>query len=146
MCSIFRFLDYQGWFGDLFHCSLVNSHWLFHTWNPNCKYYNDLTNLIFKTQQQCNINSDNRCTRTWQRVVNAKYIRFRLVNKHEIKNNLIVNRLAMLDTVEQIDGQCIARKHLPMLKIILHKNHRKIRRFELRSTTIEIIKSKIHFD
>ena len=43
MCLIFQFLDFGHRFDDdLFHCSLVNSHWLYHVWNLNSIYKVDL--------------------------------------------------------------------------------------------------------
>ena len=37
MCKIFHYLYYSFEFdGDLFECSLVNSHWLYHAWDINC--------------------------------------------------------------------------------------------------------------
>ena len=36
MCKIFHCLQYSNQFdGDLFECSLVNSHWLYRVWDIN---------------------------------------------------------------------------------------------------------------
>lgn len=40
MCFIFQFMEIkQDFTGDLINCSLVCSHWLYQTWNPNSLYY-----------------------------------------------------------------------------------------------------------
>ena len=54
MSTIFQHLKWQRRYreefdGDLLHCSLVNSIWLYHSWNINSVYYVDLTTLIYET-------------------------------------------------------------------------------------------------
>ena len=73
-----------------------------------------------------------KTTRTWQRVMNSKYIRFRLVSgRHPIPSKFVLNKVSMLTKAERIDGQC-AEKHLPILKVSMEKCRYKIDRYELR--------------
>ena len=69
MCSIFQFLEYDEDFtGDLYHCSLVNSYWLYNSWNPNCIYHLNekvMTTLLLYDDWY---NSD------WNRLIHAKSI------------------------------------------------------------------------
>ena len=75
MCYIFQYLQYGYKFNnDLFKCSLVNSHWLYHVWNINSIYDVDLYKLIVETLK-CKENNENSVVfRTWQRLISAKSI------------------------------------------------------------------------
>ena len=91
MCLIFQFLDYDN--GELFNCSLVNSHWLYHSYNPNSVYRVNLTKLIQKTlsaSKQKTKNDNNDCknrqfiisslSTSWQHVINARDVTIELNN------------------------------------------------------------------
>ena len=40
MSQIFQYLEWgMGFDKDLYSCSLVSSHWLYHSWNVNSAYY-----------------------------------------------------------------------------------------------------------
>ena len=52
MCLIFQFLSYGSKFdGDLIQCSLVNSHWLYHSWHPNSVVSANLIHLVRQTEK-----------------------------------------------------------------------------------------------
>ena len=74
MSHIFQYLIWGIKFNkDLFQCSLVNSHWLYHSWNINSVYYANLQKLIYQTVYY-NENDENSVTRMWQRLIHAKSI------------------------------------------------------------------------
>ena len=61
MCLIFQFVRLDETFdGDLTACSLVNSHWLYQSWNPNSIYYSCLSTLVKNTVRLFAMASKNR--------------------------------------------------------------------------------------
>lgn len=80
MCTIFKYVDcgnkliyHRGTLkGDLFKCSLVCSHWLYHTWNPNVVHYfvmNDIATETIKPN-----NSQHSIITAWQRIVGVQSV------------------------------------------------------------------------
>ena len=111
MTSIFEYLEWgRNFDDDLFCCSLVNSGWLYHSWNVNSVYYVDLTTLLSK-QLACarNIYEDN-ITRLWQRLVRAKSV-YIFLEKDYIPNfvlsdvtlKLLLNRLGVLKNIQKLN-------------------------------------------
>ena len=50
MCLIFQYIRCDAKFnGELFECSLVCSHWLYHVWNPKSIYHISLTEIVRQT-------------------------------------------------------------------------------------------------
>ena len=76
MTNIFEYLQYQHYFkpmfiGDLNNCSLVNSYWLYHSFNINSIYHFELSGewdgMLYSKTSKCIANNDNNITRIWQR-------------------------------------------------------------------------------
>ena len=97
ICSIFQYLEYGYKFdGDLVSCSLVNSCWLYHSWNINAVYHVDLGALMDITVKY-NENDENNILRIWQRLINVKSI-----EKHfPSLNKLLLSKLLLLRNVEK---------------------------------------------
>ena len=110
MCKIFQYLEYQRTFdGDLFNCSLVNSCWLYHSWNVNSVYYVDLNKLIDKTlkfeYKNKKDGNNNNITRMWQRLIHAKSIYVSCWHALYLKSpitQLLLNRISLLRKVEKM--------------------------------------------
>ena len=143
MCLIFQFLtdmmasDKYSW--ELTNCSLVNSQWLYHAWNPNSIYYVCLDKLIIDTIDSIKDDNEqmkNVLTRMWQRIVNVKEIHFDLSKLNLDMDTslnpppLLLNRLCMLRNIEIIDGHCCV-EYLSVLKALLHKCKDKLVKFEI---------------
>ena len=156
MCCIFQYLP---WFEDLFHCSLVNSHWLFYAWNINSIYYADLSKLLYLTSKYDN-NDDNTVTRTWQRLLNAKWINittpgyggsrmkadtFSKLPLHapKIASNLLSIRRLSLFFLHKYDQSMLVFWQL--LRPIIKKNNTKVvlTRIELSTDEINVLHDTI---
>ena len=106
MTHIFQYLRfYTNLNGDLFGCSLVNSHWLYHSWNVNSVYYVSLEKLIEQTYKYGYKNDhENNILRMWQRIMNVKDIYFRYYSWDEYKvTELVLNRLLMIKNVRNVN-------------------------------------------
>ena len=69
MYLIFQYLDF--WNGELYNCTLVDTHFLYQIWNSTSLYKVKLKSLILKTLD-CQMGDENMCTRMWQRITNCK--------------------------------------------------------------------------
>ena len=131
MCNIFQFLT----FCELLNCSLVDTHWLYHTWNINSVYYVDLTNLVSKTGKSVHAGNYNYYARIWQRIVNARSIVLRLLATNKLtdfNHDKLINRVSMLGNVEKIGGICKNEPgDIAILKTIINKCKNKIRHYSL---------------
>ena len=80
MCYIFEFIELESHFtGDLINCGLVNSHWLYQSWNTNLIYPFGLDKLISDTIHlwlRSDIKNDVASAHIgkWQRIANVKSI------------------------------------------------------------------------
>ena len=104
MCQIFEYLEWgYGIYLDLFSCSLVNSHWLYHSCNLNCVYFARLDKLMKKTIKYKK-KEDNNVTRMWQRLIHAKSIHIRLNEIYFSQKELmlIMSKLSLLRYVERV--------------------------------------------
>ena len=90
MCLIFQFVELEeGFTGDLINCSLVNSHWLYQSWNPNSIYHLRLDTLMKNTIKMTR-NMKRNLSRVsdwdrigtlsskWQRVATVKSVRIEI--------------------------------------------------------------------
>ena len=128
MSKIFQHLHFEQWFytGDLIQCSLVNSYWLYHSWNKNSIYYiNCLDKLCEKTlkYEENKDNSNNeenneenekkkkdkqwklkRVTRVWQRLIHLKWLDllWDVGDVNPENDPLVLKKLSMLRKVENV--------------------------------------------
>ena len=99
MNQIFQYLEWGIRFdGDLYSCSLVNSHWLYHVWNPNSVYHVDF-NELFKYYDA----SSRKWTRIWQRLYNVKSVYLRCNPKYHKTTVAKINHLSMFGKVEKVN-------------------------------------------
>ena len=143
MCCVFQFLtdwDDFEFIGDLMNCSLVNSQWLYHVWNPNSKYSMDIRELVCLTAKFYGISDDddddkdgvsiNVISRQWQRYVNVRSIRCHLGgNLSEcVADRLLYDKLSMLGNITHFVGNCgIAT--IDIIKVIMNKCRTKIEKY-----------------
>ena len=125
MYSIFQYLNFWG---ELYNCTFVNSHWLCLVWNSTSLSCVDLTSLI-KRMQRYKQGDENMCTRMWQRVANAKKIQFDL-KSYSYCSDLLLNRLSMLVNVDSINVK-LGVDDISILKALMQKFQNKIRIFVL---------------
>ena len=101
MTHIFQYLEWGWQFNrDLYSCSLVSSHWLYHVLNVNSVYH-----VAFYKLDGGNIDNVNnkKCTRIWQRLYNAKSIEI-IFDVRDSKEALTtVNKLPMFRKIEKVD-------------------------------------------
>ena len=132
MCSIFQFLSDFGRYEmkyELVNCSLVNSHWLYHTWNPNSIYFAALFNLI-----RCTVKfpQNELYSRMWQRFYNAQkvYIYGRYKYSDLKISDFVLNKLGMYSNIRNLDG-FVSPGQLCIIKVIVTKCGNKIERFSI---------------
>ena len=134
MCLIFQFLQYESTFkGDLYSCSLVNSHWLYHCWNPNSVYFVNLSYLFKKTMEQIKSGTRNSCFRTWQRFCNVKSISLNSPAKQDdidddCKEELL-ERMSLMKHVENVCGWYSSSASCNILAHIIVKWQYKIKKY-----------------
>ena len=138
MCLIFQYLNYNN--GELFNCSLVNSYWLYHSYNPNCIYSVNLTKLIKRLIFVNNhVNQNDNCKKqllsfrlatAWQHVINAKMISFKLPKKCDIGNDLL-EKLCLFNNIQSIEA-VLKEKQISVLKAILLNCANKIEYYHVR--------------
>ena len=134
MCLMFQFLvdfDEGGqYIGEISNCSVVCSHWLYHTFNPKSAYYLRLSTIASATANS-DYNIDRNVTRAWQRLWNVREVYFDSLDIDErylIKtSNLLLNKLSMLRNVEKIGCESDFRmEHFITMKLILQNCKEKI--------------------
>ena len=137
MCTIFEFFNYvKNWQGDLFNCSLVCSHWLYHVYNTSLFDIVGFGKLIQNTVYYNYKNNgdvdgdDNNCIRsgalrTWHRLSKLKSLYFGLIDTdHDTTKasqtaiQLLLDKLLIVGNVKKLDGTCTV-KHLEILKRIM---------------------------
>ena len=121
MNQIFQYLKWGHNFDDdLYSCSLVSGHWLYHVWNPNSVYHVDFSNLL----QNYNNDNNRKWRRIWQRLYNVKYVEINFDledNKAAVAavNKLWRARLFMFRTVEKVhifvDGKEVIKFISPIM-------------------------------
>ena len=133
MGVIFSFLIYDyEWKGDLFNCSLVNSHWLYHVYNrPLLKMYHFsklIENTFSYNAKQDNMNSSG--VRMWQRLNKVESIDVYLGGRTPAANELVLNKISVLGNIKSFNGECLP-KHVPMLERIIKNCKEKIEWYSL---------------
>ena len=106
MCLIFQFIYVDDNLkGDLFNCSLVNSHWLYHVYNPSSIHCFDLTQIAHKT-----LEDTPSAIRVWQRLTKAKIIDFNAqidykynINHAKTSFNILLTKLSMFKNITTLD-------------------------------------------
>ena len=129
MCQMFQNFE----FSELINCSLVCSHWLYHTWNKNSLYHVDLTKLIHQTTKCGEKEKDmenNQVVKTWNRIVNAKSVSFSLFEDNATPNGLLLKKLSSLRNLEKINGDCW-QDNISILKSIMVNGKNKIKRYDM---------------
>ena len=119
MCKIFQYLQYfffcRRLKGDLFSCSLVSTHFLYHVWNINSIYHVDLFSMIddvvclASKSSYKHINED-KMSRIWQRFFKAKSVNFTAdwylgdsdTKKEVHARYFLLNKLAMFTNIEKL--------------------------------------------
>ena len=106
MCLIFEYCQFYNdkFPSDVYNCSLVCSHWLYDSFNPNSICHIELEKLIC-TKSLVIDNPKN--SRLWQRMVNVKSLSF---NSYGLDNNryvcmpndFILSKILMLTNIEKI--------------------------------------------
>ena len=95
MCEIFQYLEWGSRFDqDLFECSLVNSCWLYHSWNVNSVYHISLNELIKQKSEQS--------IRTWQRLIHAKSIYISAWTSNIRDWSHILSKLVLVRTIDKV--------------------------------------------
>ena len=139
MSLVLHFLEYGKKFnGDLYHCSLVCSHWLYHVYNPNSVYFVHLGALMgqthsYTTLKSCsdkntNNNGDNSCIRMWQRLTKARGINISC-NFDPTPNEVVFKKLLLFNNVDKIYGYCCINDSASIPRMINEKWWEKIRYF-----------------
>ena len=142
MSSVLQFLKYSNDYtkGDLFNCSLVCSHWLYHVWNPNSIYFLDVDHLftISNSKSESEIN-DHYIASKWQRFINIKKMRFDLQDDDDDDDDdgcvykvsdLLLTRILTFGNIEQLNF-CGDAKHIPILNTIMSQCEDKILKFDV---------------
>ena len=145
MNKIFQYLEFY----HLENCSLVCTHWLYHSWNINSVYHIDCTKLIIHTLR-CQENNiiESSVIRMWQRVVNARSLHFYVAYKQSAKyhwdnlcgngndseyNDLVVlNKLSLLRRIERLDVRC-KENQVILLETILETCKDRIQKLQIES-------------
>ena len=136
MCLVFQFLSDFGedeMILELINCSLVNSHWLYHTWNPNSIYYVALIDLIGGTILHHN---NKLYSRTWQRFYNAQkvYIYSSYNKNHKYlrlkTNDFVLKKISLFGNIRNLDG-FVPDEHVSIIPVLMKKCGDKIERFSL---------------
>ena len=156
MSLIFQWLS----FNDLINCSLVSSHFLYHSFNPNSIYCGELTRLIKLTANKkekekektgkhkqknksekhkngINIDGVTSINRQWQRFINVK--RLELYLSDSDKNyqfsddsiDFLFEKLLLLSNIEEIKA-IITADQFKILQGIINKNTSKITNYDLK--------------
>ena len=135
MCYIFQYLTYSTrWHGDLFWCSLICTHWLYHIWNINSVYFVNLTKLIKATSKYTK-NDENNILRMWQRIVNARsiYLRGTITLLHPVNatnhndNVDVMSKISMLGNVRKLEASLDTKSHsISILKILMQRCEKRI--------------------
>lgn len=150
VCSIFQYLEWGHKFDkDLFSCSLVNSSWLYYSWNVNSVYHMELEELIKATAnlskkkknkkgKKCtsNNNNNNNVIRMWQRLIHTKSIHMCIFEASKIEeSDVLLNKLSSLTNIETIKVEVLFNDRAPVI-IEIHNNDR-----ALNKVIIQAIKS-----
>ena len=148
---IFQFIELNETFtGDLINCSLVNSHWLYQSWNPNSIYKLRLDRLITNTiKMTCNTtvsasnnlekSNDQLCGKDlgrilsskWQRVSNVKSLQIALYRSDKIAGiqlEYLLEKVSMLRSIVDI-SLVVHSIFVALLKPLLYYNKKSIERY-----------------
>ena len=100
MNQIFQYLEWGEEFDeDLYSCSLVSSHWLYHVWNPNSVYF-----VKFNKVVKDDISNSRNWARIWQRLYNVKSIKIEFHLKNSKAALAKVNKLSMFRNADEVEA------------------------------------------
>ena len=134
MSCIFEYLEYGCYFdGDLFSCSLVDSCWLYHSWNVNGVYHVDLDEIVDITQM-FHTNGNSFILRRWQRLIHTKSIKIYAVR---LDCHVVWKKLLLLTNIEELEAafvlydateisrfKLLMKRYAPRLKTCnIHASH-----------------------
>ena len=135
MSLIFHHLEYlRKRDEDLSNCSLVCTHWFYHTFNLNSIYHVNLYYLFF---QQWLSDDKNDCVcnkgkirRLWQRVVNARSVTIVLGRKAPKPDDFLLSQISMVGNIEKL--RCVIfPKHILYLKATMQQCGNNIKDFNV---------------
>ena len=139
MCLIFQFIKLKETFtGDLINCGLVNSYWLYQTWNPNTIYYLCLNRLITNTIRMTrNLKESNDkgskvydldriLSSKWQRVATVKSVHIGLYNS--VPSQYLLEKISMLRSIVDV-SLIISDTYVSLLKALLYYNKENIKEY-----------------
>ena len=144
MYCIFQLLSYKVKIkdkdNDLVHCSLVNSHWLYHVFNANSCYQIDFTMLWNEEKGEAVINKIQ--SRLWQRVIKVKSVnydttilKFSTLSKDKSHDKLL-SKISMLSNVEKIHCQTNPG-HAIVIKALIQQCRKNIKHFDVSVCNIQ---------
>ena len=137
MCCVLQFLSYKVKLADkdndLLHCSLVNSHWLYHVFNPNSCYQIDFTMLWNEKKGEAVINKIQ--ARLWQRVIKVKSVNYHTPRRSTLSNDdkshdKLLSKLSMLNNVEKVAYRA-APENVIVLKALIQQCRKNIKHFDV---------------
>ena len=140
MCLIFQFVELNEMFnGDLINCSLVNSHWLYQSWNPNSVHHCCLTTMIKNTianTSNMNVskkwnNLDRILSSKWQRVVKVKSLTITLYhvdNWERLQLEYLMEKISTLRNVVNLSLD-IFDTYVAILKGLVYYNKKNIEKY-----------------
>ena len=140
MCSIFEYFDWNFNFdfnmneNEIESFSLVCSHWLYHTWNPNSMYHCDLSELVHTDDKQ-----QSKISRTWQRVIHAKSIVLNLASVKSLQlETLVISKLLAMKSIVKTDIEIVDVHPVEVLKAIMQNRRKNIEDFRLQSASLGV--------
>ena len=117
MSQIFQCLEWGIQFDeDLYSCSLVSSHWLYHVWNVNSVYHINFSKLILVREDDSENNR--KWTRMWQRLYNVKSMQIKFNVKYSKAVLATVNKLSMFRKIEKVNVDVHVREQNEVEKYI----------------------------
>ena len=147
MCFIFQFMSiWQNFIGDLINCGLVNSNWLYQSWNPNSLYHLTLHQLMTNTAALMRNKKaytkhkskksyyDRILSSKWQRIVNVKSVRIVLYQSdkfNKLQLEYLLEKMCMLRSVVDI-ALFLHHNYIALLKQLVYYNKEKIGKYFVR--------------
>ena len=138
MCMIFQYCQIynRNVLSDGYNCSLVRSHWLYYSFNPNSTYHVALDQLMCKRSLMI----DNpRNARLWQRMVNVKsasFNSFARPNEPHEPDDFILSKVLMLTNIEKVMINSLRpwpnSEHLSIIVALMQQCSMKIKDFYIR--------------
>ena len=126
MSLIFHYLEYlKKRDEDLSNCSLVCTHWFYHSFNLNSIYHVNLHYLLIRSRL-----SKVKIRRLWQRVVNGRSVTIVLGHSAPKPDDFILSQILMVANIEKL--RCvISPNHILYLKGIMQQCSNNIKDFNV---------------